>query len=403
MKKWILIIIILLLAGGGAAWYFLNTEKESEQAEAVVQTATVEKGGLEVAITGSGTVAAGTSQDVTAANTVLVIESVSVASGEEVSKGDTLITFTNGDVITAPSDGEIASVLVASGQTASKGTILLRFTNEDDITSAITRSGNSNTDGDMSTNGGSSLIVDTVKVSQGEVVKKGAAIATFTDGSILQAPVAGTITSLAITSGDTVDSSSALLHITDYTSLQTTISVDELDISKVKVKQAAEITAGAFEDETFTGVVTSIAEEGSSESGTSSFDVTIQITELKSLKVGMSTEASIVVESKTEVLYIPVEAVYTSGGKKYVLNGNGEKTTVETGIANDMYVEIVSGLSEGDTVQLPQVKSSEGSSGFDKMQGGDGRGQMPSGDRPSGSGSGGPSGSPPSGGGQGGN
>lgn len=161
--------------------------------------------------------------------------------------------------------------------------------NEDDITFSVTRSDSNSEMG----RGSGSLVVDTVKVTKGDVVKKGTTIASFTDGRMLQSPVSGTVTSLVITSGDTVDSASAIAHITDYSTLQTSINVDELDIIKVKVKQAVEITASAFEDETFAGVVTAVATEGSSENGVSSFEVTVNITNPKSLKIGMSTEANI--------------------------------------------------------------------------------------------------------------
>ena len=58
------------------------------------------------------------------------------------------------------------------------------------------------------------------------------------------------------------------------------------------------------------GKVTNVATIGTSTNGVSSFDVTVQITDPKSLKIGMSTEASISIESKENALYVPVEAVY---------------------------------------------------------------------------------------------
>ena len=111
----------------------------------------------------------------------------------------------------------------------------------------------------------------------------------------------------------------------------------------------------------------------------------------------MSTEASILIESKENALYIPVEAVNTREDEKYVMvpatsdsddsAQSTNKVKVETGIANDMYVEITSGLAEGDAVQIPRVQSSGNSSGgFMMMPGG------PGGDFPSGSFQGGPGG-----------
>jgi len=414
LKKWIIISTVIVVIGGASAWFFLGKTDKTQNVAAEVQTTTVQKGKLEVAVSGSGSVTAVTDQDVTAENTVLIVDSVSVESGDTVDKGDTLVTFKNGDVVTASYDGEIKSVNVSSGSKASQGTILLRMEDEDEYTSPVTR-GNSG-GSSKSLGDGSSLTADTVSVKEGDVVEAGETLVTFADGSILQAPVTGTITSLSVASGDSVPTSEPVAHITNYSALQTTISVDELDVTKVKEGQEVEITASAFEDKTFTGKVTDVAKVGTATNGVSSFDVTVQITEPKNLKIGMSTEASILIESKENALYVPVEAVYTSEDEKYVMvptTSDSEdsaqstnKVTVETGIANDMYVEITSGLAEGNAVQIPRVQSSSNSSeGFMMMQGG------PGGDFPSGNFQGGPGGDfggrsgsgMPSGGGRGGN
>lgn len=409
LKKWMVISVIIVVIGGAIAWFLLGKKDEPQDVAVAAQT-TVQKGKLEVKVSGSGSVTAKTDQDVTAENTILKVDSVSVVPGNTVDKGATLVTFKNGDVVTAPYGGEIVSVSVKSGSGASQGTILLRMEEEDGFISPITR-GNSSSDMEV---GGSSLTVDTVSVKEGDVVKKFSTLVTFTDGSIIQAPVAGTITSLSVASGDSVPTTETVAHITNFSTLQTTISVDELDISKVKEGQTAEITASAFEDETFNGKVMNVASAGTSNNGVSSFDVTIQITEPKGLKIGMSTEASILIESKENALYVPVEAVYTNGDEKYVIvpessgkstqSQSQNKVTVKTGISNDTYVEITSGLAEGDTVQIPRVQSSGNSSQEPMMMPGGGdfpNGNFPGG--PSGDFGGRNGGGPPSGSGQGGN
>lgn len=388
LKKWIIISVIIVVIGGASAWFFLGKKDEIQGVAATVQTTTVQKGKLEVAVSGSGSVTAVTDQDVTAENTVLIVDSVSVETGDTVDKGDTLVTFKNGAVVTAPYDGEIQSVSVSSGSKASQGTILLRMEDEDEFTSPVTRGDSGESSENLS--GGSSLTADTVSVKEGDVVKAGATLVTFTDGSVLQTPVDGTITSLSIASGDSVQLSEPVAHITNYSALQTTISVDELDVSKVKEGQEVEITASAFEDETWNGKVTNVATIGTSTNGVSSFDVTVQITDPKSLKIGMSTEASILIESKENVLYVPVEAVYTNGDEKYVIvptssdSEASKQVTVKTGISNDANVEITSGLAEGDNVQIPRVQSNGNSSQGPMM--------MPGGDFPSGNFQGGPGG-----------
>jgi RND family efflux transporter MFP subunit len=189
---------------------------------------------------------------------------------------------------------------------------------------------------------------------------------TFTDGSdSITAPFSGTITALDVEEGDNVTPEKVVAHLTDYKSLQTVISVDELDVSKVKVGQTASIIANAYPEEDFSGKVTDIAREGTYENGVSTFSVTITIDQPKSLKVGMSVEASILVESKENALLLPIEAVRKQGDRKYVFvpqESEDAVTTVrkevKTGLANESYIEITEGLEEGEIVQLPAITTS---------------------------------------------
>ena len=135
MKKWIIILVIIVVIGGASGWFLLGKKDQAQGIAAVAQTTTVQKGKLEVAVSGSGSVTAITDQDVTAENTMLIVDSVSVATGDTVYKGETLVTFKNGVVIKAPYAGEITEVNVESGNGASRGTILLRIEDEDGVIS----------------------------------------------------------------------------------------------------------------------------------------------------------------------------------------------------------------------------------------------------------------------------
>lgn len=234
-------------------------------------------------------------------------------------------------------------------------------------------------------NTASSGEVDEVLFEVDEVVEEDVELVTFTDGSDpITAPADGTITSLDVESGIRLAGSGTIGHLTNYKKLQTVISVDELDISSVKKGQTAEITVSAFPDQLFTGIVTKVAKEGTNENGVSSFEVIITFDKIKGLKIGMSTEAKVLTESKEEVVYVPIEAVQTQGNEKYVTiqksAGTDEETavtskqTVEIGINNDQYIEIKSGVEEGQIVQLPITISNESSIGSDSREGGMGRG-----------------------------
>ncbi|WP_026566910.1 efflux RND transporter periplasmic adaptor subunit [Bacillus sp. UNC41MFS5] len=284
MKKWIVIAGSVLVIGFvGYQWKPLSLSPQTVSAQ--VRTAVVQKGTLNVNISGSGTVQAVTSEDIKSKFDNSEIDEVLVAVGEKVKKGDELITFSDGS---------------------------------DPITASAT----------------------------------------------------GVITSLAVSAGERVTNGQVVAHVTNYNELQTVVQIDELDISKIKKKQSVNLTVNAFPDQTFTGKVSAISEEGTSSSGISTFAVTIHIDKPDQLKVGMSAEARILTVSKKDALYVPLDAVYTSNKKKYVIinskstdNNTSEtnKKTIQTGLANEDYVEITKGLSEGETIKLPQLAKASSS------------------------------------------
>jgi HlyD family secretion protein len=140
----------------------------------------------------------------------------------------------------------------------------------------------------------------------------------------------------------------------------------------------------ALPDQTFTGKVTAIANEGTSTNGVSSFNVDVSIDNPQNLKVGMSTEANILTASKDNALYVPLDAVHSMNGQKFVMlatnnsnqgqdqsqsksqgqsqgqgqNWSANRVTVQTGLANSDYVEITQGLTEGQVVRLPNLARS---------------------------------------------
>lgn len=207
--------------------------------------------------------------------------------------------------------------------------------------------------------------ISEVNVTAGQAVSKGTELVTFTDGSTpITAPTDGVVTSVSVVAGQRVTNGEVVAHLTNYNDLQTVVSIDELDIAKIQVGQAVNISVNSFPDQTFTGKVTAISNEGTSTNGVSTFDVTVHIDKSTGLKVGMSTEASIVTQNKANALYVPIEAVHETNNQKYVLvttasaenqTSKTQKQIVQTGLANEDNVEITQGLTQGETVQLPKL------------------------------------------------
>ena len=188
------------------------------------------------------------------------------------------------------------------------------------------------------------------------------------DDYTITAPISGTIISKDVKVGDTVGTSTAtadtMCVIYDMSYLEMTLNVDELDILNIKEGQKATITADAVSGQTFEGVVTSMSKAGTTTGGTTTYPVTIRIDEMGDLLPGMNATAEIVTESADNVLSVPNAAI-TRGN--YVLvtkdspsaaNADDSMTApdgyvyvkVETGVSDDDYIAITSGLTAEDTV-----------------------------------------------------
>lgn len=234
------------------------------------------------------------------------------------------------------------------------------------------------------------------------------------DDYTITAPIDGTVITKNVKVGDTLDATNGqttLAVIYDLSYLTFDISLDELDISQVEVGQTVNISCDSLEDAgEFQGKVTKVSVAGTTQNGVTTYPVTVQIDNPPDgLLPGMNVDATIVVSESADALSVPVAAVQR-GNTVYVKDESAKNTDntmvggtvlpdgwkaveVETGLSDDSYIEILSGLSEGDTVYVPQVeRQSSGEIQMGMMMGGAmGGGAMPAG--------GGDQGGPPSGGG----
>lgn len=192
----------------------------------------------------------------------------------------------------------------------------------------------------------------------------------------ITSPISGVVAELDVKKGDSVSSGTAVAVIMDPNTLQTVVSVDELDISKVKVGQKATISLDAITDKTFSGSVAQIDPIGTSSNGVATYSVTVIINNPQEIKVGMTTNVEIITQSKDNVIVVSANAVLMKNGTKgYVLsaadlfdsNGKSVKLTntttselirkygkeVTIGMATQDKDEIVSGISAGDDLAVP--------------------------------------------------
>lgn len=246
------------------------------------------------------------------------------------------------------------------------------------------------------------------------------------DDYSIKSPISGTVIQKTSKAGDNLDntnSSVTMAVIADMSRMLFTMAIDELDISKIEEGQEVEIVADAMEDVTFTGYVDEVSIVGTSANGVTTYPVTVVVNDPDGLIPGMNVSATIIIEKRENVVRVPISSVRrgnivavkgassknasdddmtpdmpedmpegtpeNSEGedkeKKPVMGGGipdgFTSVTVKTGINDDSYIEIISGIEEGDEVWVPQIASSSDSqqNQMGGMPGGEMGGGMPGG------------------------
>ena len=299
--------------------------------------------------------------------------------GEMTSTGDgTFEASTNVDMSADLAEGvEIEKVLVNVGDFIEVGTPIFKMTSE-------------SADKLLKT------YRDAVDTAQGNVdaAKKGVDTAKKTyDEYTIKSPIAGKVISKNYKVGDKVGSSGSnkattMAVIYDMSSYTFKMSVDEKDITKVQSGQKVRIKSDAFPDQDYSGTVTNVSLESTSQNGVSTYPVTITLDETYNLLPGMNVDGYITLESAKDALTIPSGALMR-GNKVYVKDttateqkadagesaGGGDglipagfrEVTVTTGVINADFVQITSGLNEGDEVYVDESASMDAAVGMDGM------------------------------------
>ncbi len=157
-----------------------------------------------------------------------------------------------------------------------------------------------------------------------------------------------------------------IITIPDASKMKVEVKIHETWIDKIEPNLPAEIKVEAFPDKVFTGRVLKKAPLADAEDWLNP-DLKVYSTDIgidgmhDSLKTGMTGKVTVIIDKLPDVLYVPIQSVVTVEDKKicYVSGSPAEKREVETGLFNDNFVEIKSGLTEGEQVLLNPPKWNE--------------------------------------------
>jgi len=402
-KKTVIITASVLIAGGVAVvgYNTLNKDEVVKQEHTIVAS----KGDIQVNITANGVVEATTVDNIVPSASGKIKENF-LEDGKSVKKGDLLVTFEGEDfgqdlaqqeaslekqkidlkslensleknnenlAVFSSYAGTVKDVLVSTGDSIQAGQTVAVIDQEGETKEVKTKASgevsvlNVNT-GDWIAAGDNVVQLTSNQDIENQIEKQKLDIK-GTEKSIedlkekqevpesIYAPFDGEVTVAEETAvGSAININSVLGTITNYSEFKLALAIDELDIPKVKIGQKVEITAGAYPGERFEGEVIKIASQGKSTNGVSTFDVEVSIKDSKELKAGMTANAKIVVSKQQNTLLVPVEAVKTKDGKKVVTvetDKGAKDVQVTTGLNNENYIEIISGVKEGEEVVLP--------------------------------------------------
>ena len=187
----------------------------------------------------------------------------------------------------------------------------------------------------------------------------------------IQSPIQGTIVTKTYKAGDMLESGKPMCVIYDLSALELTLNVNELDISNVTVGQKVDISAAAVPGETYVGEVTRVSLAGTTTNGFTTYPVTVSLKEYGALKPGMNVSATIHCTTVKDALCVPVNAVsrgntvlvaqagaLSADGTQVTDASKAESRTVTLGVSDDEYIQILSGLQEGDVVLCQAMISS---------------------------------------------
>ena len=243
--------------------------------------------------------------------------------------------------LTAQAAGTVTSINVQEGSDVAKDDIILGLSG-DDLTESIQSASESLRSAEISMQN----LQDTM------------------NNYTVTAPISGTIIEKDAKVGDAVKAGDTLCIVYDLSYLEMNINVDELQISSISVGQQVQITADAVPDKTYVGTVTRVSMKGTSNGGTTTYPVSIRIDDTDGLRPGMNANAEIVVAEAKNALVVPNAAVvrgsYVLVTKDSPSAANADTTMeapegfvyvpVKTGVSDDDYTQIVSGIQEGDTI-----------------------------------------------------
>ncbi len=180
--------------------------------------------------------------------------------------------------------------------------------------------------------------------------------AAYKKGFVVTAEQDCIVSGLAAKEGDVLPAGTALCKLLYTGAYQVVLNIDELDIRGIEAGQQVEVTVDAIPDEVYQGTVTGVSMAGENNGSVGTYQVTVLLEQAEYVLPGMSANGKITKEHKEGVLLVPIDTLKTVDGKKCVSvlgqDGTYEERQVTVGLVNNDHAEILSGVREGEKLQV---------------------------------------------------
>ncbi len=233
------------------------------------------------------------------------------------------------------------------------------------ISNALSFSGSLNLIDSKTYTAGEAGTIRALYVQAGDNVQAGDKLLRLSSGETVKADFAGRVNSVKVAEGDEVTAGASLVQVADFSHMKVSIRVDEYDIADVSVGQKCTVTATATE-KVFQSSIADIDDISASSGNVAYYTATAYVDVDEGVYPGMQVNISIPQQEAQNVVVLKMDALSfdeTNNAYVYMYDANQAlvEVPVEVGVSNGNYVEIKSGLKDGDQVYVEVEVQAEAS------------------------------------------
>ena len=195
-------------------------------------------------------------------------------------------------------------------------------------------------------------------IRQDDQVRKNDPLVRLSNGDTIRAEIDGEVTLLHVSVGDSVSVGAPMISIVNFEDLCVIAKIDEYDISLVRVGMDATMTIAAI-SKTYESRVEHISKEAQTIGDVSFYEAKLQLPYDQRILPGMKVDVRILAQQASDALLLPADALrFDAYNNPYVTmqgaDGELRQISVTVGIQDGTTVQIINGVSAGDTVLVPQ-------------------------------------------------